>query len=270
MGSVFKEFSESYNQANESWGKPAFEEVTKVVSNVFKENLSESAFKILLAKVTLLDNCKFAQIKLVNFVVFASVSPSIRSTDIKLQEVQRNMSKMTGCFIKLLSELPNILKTNGDHKDENLEVIQTILDGIKMSGHSNQNVVSIRKKFLLSGVSSEYKDLAKFAEDTDSHFFGEELEDSLKKAKGRHYSLQALKPKPPAHASTKRKFNETSKNNRPTKRPTTGHKGTPQWQYNSPSTWAEWKKQSSRKSHYKYQKNGRNWRNRRSRTFVLK
>ena len=30
-----------------------------------------------------------------NPAVFASVSPSIKSTDIKLQEVQRNMSKMT-------------------------------------------------------------------------------------------------------------------------------------------------------------------------------
>ena len=55
------------------------------------------------------------------------------------------MSEMTGCFIKLLSRIPNILKTNGDHKDEKLEVIQTILDGIKMSEHANQNLVSIRK-----------------------------------------------------------------------------------------------------------------------------
>ena len=57
------------------------------------------------------------------------------------------------------------------------------------------NLLSIRKKFLLSGVSSEYKDLAKFAEDTDPQLLGEELEDSLKKSKRRHYSLQALNPK---------------------------------------------------------------------------
>ena len=174
-----------------------------------------------------------------NPAVFASASPSVRSTDIKLQDVQRNMSKMTSCFIKLLSQLPNNLKTNGDHKDEKLAVIHTILDGIKMSRHANQNLVSIRKKLLLSGVNSEYKDLDKFAEDTHFHLFGEELEDSLKKAQRRHYSLQALKPKPPAHASTKRKFNETSKNDKPTKRPMTGHKGTPQSQYNSPSTFQQ-------------------------------
>ena len=233
IDSVFKEFLESYNQANENWGEPASEEVTNVVSVAFKETLSETALKNLLTKVTLPENCKFAQAKLVNPVVFASVSPSIRSTDIKLQEVQRNMSKMTGCFIKLLSQLPNILKTNGDHKDEKLEAIQTILDGIKMSGHATQNLVSIRKKFLLSGVGSEYKDLAKFAEDTGSHLFEEKLEDSLKKAKERHYSLQAVKPKtnyPHAHASsTKPKFQvETSKNDRLTKTPMVGNKDTPQ------------------------------------------
>ena len=86
-----------------------------------------------------------------------------------------------------------------------------------MSGHATQNLVSIRKKFLFSGVSSEYKDLPKFAKDTDSHLFGEKLEDSLKKAKGRHYSLQAFKPRANyTHAyasSTKQNFQvETSKN----------------------------------------------------------
>ena len=57
------------------------------------------------------------------------------------------------------------------------------------------NLLSVRKKFLLSGASSEYKDLAKFAEDTDPHINGDELEDTLKKSKRRHYSLQALNPK---------------------------------------------------------------------------
>ena len=105
-----------------------------------------------------------------------------------------------------------------------------------MSGHADQNLISIRKKILLSGVSSDYKDLAKFAEDTESHLLGEELEDSLKKAKGRHYSLQALEPKAnyPLHASTKRKFHEISKNDRQTKTPMDGHNSTPQ--YNSPGT----------------------------------
>ena len=74
-----------------------------------------------------------------NTVVSASVSPSIRSADVKLQGVRRNMSKTTGSFIKPLSQLRNILKTNGDGIGEKLEAIPTILDGIKMSGHATQN-----------------------------------------------------------------------------------------------------------------------------------
>ena len=54
--SVFKEFPESYNQANKNWGEP----VTKVVPVFFKETLSETALKYLLTKVTLSENCKSA------------------------------------------------------------------------------------------------------------------------------------------------------------------------------------------------------------------
>ena len=39
MGSFFKEFSESYNQANENWGELASKEVTKVGSVAFKKTL---------------------------------------------------------------------------------------------------------------------------------------------------------------------------------------------------------------------------------------
>ena len=162
MGSVFKESCESYNQADENWGESASVEVIKVASVAFKETLSETALKNLLTNLTLKENCKIGQAKLVNSIVFPSVSSSIRTADIKLQEVQRNMSKRTGYFIKLLLQLLNILKANGDHKDEKLEAIQTILNDIKMSEYGTQSLVSIRKKILLSDVS---KDLAKFAED---------------------------------------------------------------------------------------------------------
>ena len=62
-----------------------------------------------------------------------------------------------------------------------------------MSDHAKQNFLLLRKKLLLSGLTRESWDLDKYAADTDSHLSVEELEDSLKKAKGRHYSIQVLK-----------------------------------------------------------------------------
>ena len=85
----------------------------------------------------------------------------------------------------------------------------------------------------MSGVSEEYKNLQKFAPGSDSHLFGEELEDSLKKAKGRHYSLQALKQSAGVSQPLKRKANtdmlsSKSKNYRSAKKSWTGQKGSPQ------------------------------------------
>ena len=88
---------------------------------------------------------------------------------------------------------------------------------------------------LLSDVSTECKDLGMFTEDIDSHLFGEELEDSLKKAKERHYSFQVLKPNTNyRNALIKGKFHETSKKDRPNKKTMAGHKDISQ--YNSAST----------------------------------
>ena len=70
IGSVFKEFPESYSQANENWEELASEEVTNVVSVAFKETISETALKNLMTKVALPEKCKFAQEKLVNPVFF--------------------------------------------------------------------------------------------------------------------------------------------------------------------------------------------------------
>ena len=78
----------STNQPNKNWGEPASEKVTKVISIAFKETFSETALEYLLTKVTQSETCKYAQAKLVSRVLFTSVALSIRSTDMKLQEIQ--------------------------------------------------------------------------------------------------------------------------------------------------------------------------------------
>ena len=77
MGSVFKEFSESYKHANKNWRKLAFQDLTKVASVAFKDTPSENALKYLLTKVTQSENCISAPAKFVSPVIFTSVSPSI-------------------------------------------------------------------------------------------------------------------------------------------------------------------------------------------------
>ena len=84
-------------------------------------------------------------------------------------------------------------KPNVNDMEFKTEIIQIILDGLKLAGHGNESINKLRNKYLSSGVSGEQKYLQKFALDSHSHLFGEELEDSLKRGKGRHFILQALK-----------------------------------------------------------------------------
>lgn len=53
-------------------------------------------------------------------VVFASVYPSIRSTDIKLQEVQRNMTKMTVFLLSFFLSFSVFEKINGEIEDHSI------------------------------------------------------------------------------------------------------------------------------------------------------
>ena len=100
MGLVLKNVSESCNQANENWGEPASEEVTKVIQLPIQENLSETTPKSLLTNVTLLRICRFALTKLLNPLVFASICSSIRSTKNKTQKRSTHYVKNDYLFLK--------------------------------------------------------------------------------------------------------------------------------------------------------------------------
>ena len=209
FSAAIKGFSDSYNVDDEKWEQPVADDVKNAVMLAFNQAISEDHLKKILERTNLPDNCKVVQAKLVNSVIFATVSPSIGSTDIKLRDIQKDYSKVTSCLIQLLAWLPDVLrsKPNVNDMESKTEIKKIILDVLKLAGHGNQTINKLRKKYLLSGGSGEYKDLQKFAPGFDSHLFGEELEDSLKKAKGRHYSLQALKQSVVVSQAYKRKAN---------------------------------------------------------------
>ena len=165
------------------------DDVQNAVMLAFNESLSQNHFKKLLERTNLHDNCKAAQEKLVNPVIFSTVSPAIRSTNIKLRDIQKVYSKVTACLIQLLARLSDVFqsKPNVNDMESKTEIIQIILDGLKLAGHGNQAMKKLWKKYFLSGVingiSGKYKDLQKFTPDSDSRLSGEEFEDSLKKSK---------------------------------------------------------------------------------------
>ena len=106
---AIKGFSDSYNVDDEKWGQPVADDVQNVVMLAFNQTISEDHLKKLLERTNLPDNCKVAKAKLVKPVIFAIVSPAIRSTDIKLRDMQKDYSKVTAYLIQLIARLPDVL-----------------------------------------------------------------------------------------------------------------------------------------------------------------
>ena len=129
-----------------------------------------------------------------------------------LQEMQQNLSQITASFIDLQDRLLAILQASSRaEKSEKTDIFQIILDVLKVAGHGTQYLNSLRRRFLVSKVSNEYKDLPRYAADLESWLFVEELKDSLKKTKSRHYHFHSLKPKHkdvPSQSSSKSKLSD--------------------------------------------------------------
>ena len=125
----------------------------------FNQTISEDNLKKLLERTHLPYNCKVAQAKLVSPMILSTVSPEIRSTDIKLRDIQKDYSKVTACLIQLLARLPDVLrnKPNGNDIECKTQIRQIILDELKLAGHGNQSINKLRKKYLLSGEVGNIK-----------------------------------------------------------------------------------------------------------------
>ena len=76
------------------------DDVQNAVMLAFNQNISEDHLEKLLERKNLPDNCKVAQAKLVNPVIFSTVSTTIRSTDIKLRDIPKDYSKVSFVRIK--------------------------------------------------------------------------------------------------------------------------------------------------------------------------
>ena len=110
FSAVIKGFCDSYNVDDEKFGQAVPDNVQNAVMLAFNQTISLDHLEKLPERTNLPDNYKVAQKKLVNPVLFSTVSPAIRSTDIKLTDIKKDYSKVSPCLIQLLARLPDVLQ----------------------------------------------------------------------------------------------------------------------------------------------------------------
>ena len=111
FSAVIKGFCDSYNVDDEKLGQAVPDNVQNAVMLAFNQTISLDCLEKLPERTNLPDNYKVAQKKLVNPVLFSTVSPAIRSTDIKLRDIKKGYSKVSPCLIQLLARLPDVLQS---------------------------------------------------------------------------------------------------------------------------------------------------------------
>ena len=111
FSAVIKGFCDSYNVDDEKFGQAVPDNVQNAVMLAFNQTMSLDCLEKLPERTNLPDNYKVAQKKLVNPVLFSTVSPAIRSTDIKLTDIKKDYSKVSPCLIQLLARLPDVLQS---------------------------------------------------------------------------------------------------------------------------------------------------------------
>ena len=87
MPGAIEKLSELYSENRKNWGA-ALEETSNLNSLTSQESLSGNSCKALYDKTSLLQNCKITKPKFIISIIFITMSPSIRSTDIKRLVVQ--------------------------------------------------------------------------------------------------------------------------------------------------------------------------------------
>lgn len=124
--------------------------------------------------------------------------------------------------------------------------------------------ISLRKKYLVSGVIKEYTDLPIYAANSESQLFVEEIKGLVKKVKHRHCSFHTWIPKwsdASCNSSSKKNFTEFAENKRLVKISLTDHRGYPQPKFKGNT----YHKSPIKNSCYQNQRNygnkkGNNWR----------
>ena len=107
-----KGFSDSYNIDDKKWGQVVADDVQNGVVLAFNETISEDHLNKLLERANLPNNCKSAQAKLISPVIFSIVFRAIRSTDIKLKDIQKDYSTVTACLIQLLAKFADVFEAS--------------------------------------------------------------------------------------------------------------------------------------------------------------
>jgi len=195
IGQEVEKMASQYHQEEEKLGAPVSDMVKSAVTPAFSNSLLPEEAKQLFAEVLRPSNIDGTGVKKMNKTVFTASSKQAQSGDVKLQEIQRGISGMSHAFMHLLTKFQPILDVAAKtHEEPCRDMINLLLKGVELGGHTTKLLTELRKNSVLAPVDLNAAEFKKLAVDSNDTLFGEKVEEVIKTSKENARLAKSLTP----------------------------------------------------------------------------
>eukprot|EP00057_Strongylocentrotus_purpuratus_P021087 XP_011675561.1 PREDICTED: uncharacterized protein LOC100892194 [Strongylocentrotus purpuratus] len=149
-------------------GEPVDEEIANSASYLIMNRLEDKVLSDTSAKYLPPSNCEFLDTPKVNSAIWDNLSQRSRTRDLKLQRVQRSLTRGLSAFAQSLSSQT---------------ITETQQDSLALICNANYELNSLRKEFIKPEMNEAYSHLCKPSAPVTKYLFGDELGKRMKDLK---------------------------------------------------------------------------------------
>lgn len=168
----------TYELPDSTWGPEVAASLAGASRVFWQQQLPEDRFKQIMSLGKVPQNCPYLKVLRVNPEIFTTTSPSIRTGDVSLQQIQEVHVALTSCLVQALSSMES-LKDSETGRDK-------VTDALVLSGKMNMLLNQHRRDAFKPTIPPEKKGIIELPlfEPADTDFlFGDNLDETLAEIK---------------------------------------------------------------------------------------
>ena len=216
-------------------GEPVDDEIAQSTSYLMTHQLEEKVLEEAASKYPLPSNCPLLDTPKVNSTIWDNLTPSTRSRDVKLQRVQKSLTRGLNAFVHTLSSA---------------DLSDTQQDALALISNANFELNCLRKELIKPDINARYAHLSKPPTPVTGWLFGDDLGIQVKDLSDKHKAAAGVMrgqsryhPYGGSAGPSRRQFqnagwNRSSNLNRPSSRnagrPFLGQRPQSQWRQRRP------------------------------------
>ncbi|XP_028518407.1 uncharacterized protein LOC114576281 [Exaiptasia diaphana] len=159
-------------ELEEAFSAPVDTNLASIVNKLARSKMSDDKLKEKLNKYNRPQNCEKLITPKVNSEIWAKISSSTRSRDVKLQKIQTMLMKATTVLVGLADKLVKNEKDNS--------TVKSMFDSIAFISHANIEISHRRRDFIKPDLNKAYQQICSDQVEITDNLFGDDLPQKIK------------------------------------------------------------------------------------------